>query len=107
VKNWKVRLIKEAHEDFKQLDGSQRKVVLKQLVKLERDPGYGKALGKKAGIDLTGFYKLYADKKRIRIVYTLENDIIKIIAIDKREDMEVYRIAAKRIGELKDEGTKG
>ncbi len=94
---WKVKLTQEAHEDFKRLDGSQKKAVLKQLVKLERNPAYGKPLGKKTGIDLTGFYKLYAHNKKIRIVYTLEQAVIKVIAIDKREDMEVYRIAAKRL----------
>ena len=98
---WKVKLTREAHEDFKKLDDSQKKAVIKQLVRLEHDPAYGKALGKKAGIDLNGFYKLYAHKKKIRIVYTLEQAVIKVIAIDKREDMEVYRIAAKRLKDHK------
>jgi len=46
---------------------------------------------------LEGYFKLYADKKRIRIIYKDIDHIIKVIAIDKREDMEVYRIALKRI----------
>ena len=100
MKTWKIKLTEEAHEDFKNLDGSQRKVVLKQLVKLERNPSYGKPLGKKLGIDLTGFYKLYADRKRIRIIYTVEEAEVKVVAIDRREDMEVYRIAVKRVKEL-------
>jgi len=95
---WKVKLTREAHEDFKKLDDSQKKAVIKQLVRLEHDPAYGKALVKKAGIDLTGFYKLYALRKK---VYTLEQAVIKVIAIDKREDMEVYRIAAKRLKDHK------
>jgi hypothetical protein len=28
---------------------------------------YREELGKRAGIDLTGYYKLYADRKRLRI----------------------------------------
>ncbi|MCD6298697.1 MAG: hypothetical protein J7M30_16250 [Deltaproteobacteria bacterium] len=40
-------------------------------------------------------------KKRIRIVYQVINLIIKVIAIDKREDMEVYRVALKRIIAMK------
>ena len=71
--------------------------MLKQLVKLEQDPKYGEPLGNKAGINLEGYFKLYADKKRIRIIYEIIDNIIKIIAIDKREDMAVYRIALKRI----------
>lgn len=96
---WKVELIPEAKNDFKTLDGHVRKLILKQLLKLEKDPRYGEHLGNKAGIDLSGYFKLYADQKRVRIVYeVIEQDhLVKIIAIDKREDMEVYRIALKRI----------
>ena len=98
---WKVELIPEAHTDFNKLDGSVKKQVLKQLVKLERNPKYGAPLGNKAGINLEGYFKLYAAKKRIRIVYQEIGHIIKVIAIDKREDMEVYRIALKRILSMK------
>ena len=94
---WKVELIAEAQADFNKLDGSVKKRVLKQLVKLERNPKYGDPLGNKAGINLEGYFKLYADKRRIRIIYEKIDHVIKIIAIDKREDMEVYRIALKRI----------
>ena len=98
---WKVELIPEARADFNKLDGSVKKRVLKQLVKLERNPKYGDPLGNKAGINLEGYFKLYADKRRIRIIYEEIDHIIKIIAIDKREDMEVYRIALKRILSMK------
>jgi mRNA interferase RelE/StbE len=101
VPTWKVELITEAQDDFNKLDGSVKKRVLKQLVKLEQNPKYGDPLGNKAGINLEGYFKLYADKKRIRIIYEKIDHIIKIIAIDKREDMEVYRIALKRILSMK------
>jgi len=58
-------------------------------------------LGDKAGINLEGYFKLYADRKRIRIIYTTIDHVIKVIAIDKREDLEVYRIALKRILSMK------
>ena len=99
--NWKVELIAEAHADFNRLDGSVKKQVLKQFVKLEQNSRYGDPLGNKAGINLEGYFKLYADKKRIRIIYKAIDHIIKVIAIDKREDMEVYRIALKRILSMK------
>ena len=98
---WKVELIPEAQADFNSLDGSVKKLVLKQLIKLEQDTKYGDPLGNKAGINLEGYFKLYADKKRIRIIYEVMDDIIKIIAIDKREDIEVYHIALKRIQSMK------
>ena len=98
---WKVELIAEAQADFNSLDGSVKKRVLKQLVKLEQNPNYGDPLGNKTGINLEGYFRLYADKRRIRIIYEKIDHIIKIIAIDKREDMEVYRIALKRILSMK------
>ena len=73
---WKVELIPEALEDFKGLDGSVKKLVLKQLIKLEQDPKYGDPLGNKAGINLEGYFKLYADKKRIRIIYEVIDDML-------------------------------
>jgi len=101
VPTWKVELIPEAQNDFNSLDGSVRKHVLKQLVKLEQNPDYGDPLGNKAGINLDGYFKLYADKKQIRIIYEIVGHTIKVIAIDKQEDMEVYRIALKRILSIK------
>lgn len=49
---WKVELIPEAVEDFQRLDGSVRKRVLKQLIKLEQNPKCGDPLGNKAGLNL-------------------------------------------------------
>ena len=50
--NWKVELVLEAQKDFNSLDGSVRKRVLKQLVKLEQNPNCGDPLGNKAGISI-------------------------------------------------------
>ena len=47
--NWKVELIPEAWDDFNSLDGSVKKRVFKQLIKLEQNPKYGLPLGNKAG----------------------------------------------------------
>jgi mRNA interferase RelE/StbE len=58
-------------------------------------------LGNKAGINLEGYFKLYAARKQIRSVYHESGQTIKIIAIDKREDLEVYRMAWKRILSMK------
>ena len=98
---WKVELTSEAQADFNRLEGSVRRQVLKQLVKLELNPRYGNPLGNKAGINLEGYFKLYADKKRIRIIYEEIENTIKVIAIDKREDLEVYQLALKRILSMK------
>ena len=89
---FKVLLISEAKEDFKKLDGSQKKHILKKLIQLETNPFIGESLGNKAGMDLTGYFKLYAYKKKIRIVYEIKESslIIRIISIGKRENFTVY-----------------
>ena len=96
---YKVKFIPSAQKDFDKLDGRRKILIAKQLIKLEDNPFAGKQLGKKAGIDLTGYYKLYADKRKMRIVYTVveEKIIVKIIAIGKRDEFSVYKEAAKRI----------
>lgn len=94
--NWKVSLTDLAKADFKELDGSERILIAKQLLKLERNPYIGQPLGNRMGMDLTGYFKLYADKKRIRIVYGIEGDMVKVVAVGRREDMEIYRLASKR-----------
>ena len=94
---WKIKFTEESRGDFKKLDGSQKILVGKRLIKLERDPSIGKPLGDKMGMDLSGYYKLYTDKKRLRIVYSIEGDAVNVVAIGEREGMDVYRLAASRI----------
>jgi len=96
--NYNVRLIPSAREDFNKLDGRERLIVAKKLKRLSSNPFLGQKLGKRAGIDLTGYFKLYADKKHLRIVYRCIGDQvdIEIIAIGPREGLEVYRKAEKR-----------
>ena len=55
-------------------------------------PKLGELLGNKNGINLTGLRKMYVAKKQIRIVYEIVENIIvvKVLAIGKRKDMEVY-----------------
>lgn len=50
---WDVKYLPEALDDLDELDGSQRKLVLKSIEKVRKNPlsqqegGYGKLLGKK------------------------------------------------------------
>ena len=91
----KIRLIQEAAEEYKNLDGSIRGEVDKKFAKLDKNPFLGFPLGNKANMDLTGFYKLYACGKSVRIVYRLltpeKVEIIEVWGIGKRENMEVYK----------------
>jgi len=93
-----VILTGESKKDFDKLDGSIKKYVLKKLILLETNPFLGKPLGNKAGIDLTGYYKLYVFKKKIRIIYKIIDQklIITIISIGKRENLAAYYLAYLR-----------
>ena len=70
----------------------------KQLEKLQKSPYLGEELGNKNGYDLSGYRKMYVNKKQIRIVYSIKDEIlvINVISIGKREDMDVYANAADR-----------
>ncbi len=84
--------------DLKELDQSIRILVFKKLLKLQSSPEIGLPLGNKNNLDLTGMYKVYVAKKKVRIVYEILGGelIVHIIAIGKREEMEVYRKAFYR-----------
>ena len=85
-------------KDLKQLNNSVRIEVFKKIKKIQKSPELGEALGNKGGMNLTGLRKMYVYKKQIRIVYeVIENIVvIKILAIGKREDMEVYKQVSQR-----------
>ncbi len=98
---YEIRIHPKAAEEIDKLDNSLKIPVLKQIKKLSRHPELGLPLGNKQGLDLSGYRKLYAENKRIRIVYKIfeEKIIVRIVAVGKREDMKVYKEAAVRIVE--------
>jgi len=87
-----------AYKELTTLDGSVKIQVMKQIKKLEQFPQLGELLGNKHGYDLSNYRKLYANKKVIRIVYTIieEQIVVKIIAIGNRNDFAVYKDANSR-----------
>ena len=88
-----------ALQEFCSLDESVKILVKKQLDKLKTSPLLGEELGNKNGYDLSGYRKMYACKKQIRIVYSVVENVllVNIIAIGKREDLEVYKTASERV----------
>ena len=96
---YKVLLTQKAAEDFRALDGAVKQVVARQLKKLEDSPHLGRPLGNLRGFDLTGYYKLYAVKKSIRIVYRIIEDevVVEVVGLGRREDFEIYAEVAKRL----------
>ncbi len=95
---YKIVLKKEVEDDINKLTTTQKILVFKQFKKLENSPQLGAKLGNRAGLDLSGFRKLYVDKKKIRIVYRILEDkiLVEVVAVGKREDMKVYKNAFKR-----------
>jgi len=104
MSEWRIVFLPEAEKDFAALDGSQRILVRKMLMRVSENPlpetegGYGKALGKKGKNDLTGLLKIKLKASGLRIVYKLERTEkgMLIVVIGARSDNEVYEIAGKR-----------
>jgi len=96
--NYNIKFHPLAEKELANLDGSVKILVVKQIAKLSKNPEYGEDLGNKHGFDLTGYKKIYVNNKKVRIIYKIEKEkvLIKIIAIGKREDFEVYQDADKR-----------
>ena len=99
--SYKIEFIKEAAKDYKELDGSVKKLVNLKLEELLKNPFLGERLGNKLNVDLTGFFKIYVFKKKYRIVYRLLNpneiEIIEIWGIGKRDREEIFRMIGKRL----------
>jgi len=96
---YKVEFLPEGAREFEALDGSLKKVAAKQIEKLAERPELGEPLGKRMGIDLTGYRKIYFGKRGYRIVYEIQRQklVILIIGIGKRERAEIYREVAQRL----------
>ena len=96
-----IKLIPEAAEDYKKLDGSVKKPVSKEIDKLKKNPFAGDELGNKDNVNLTGFYKLYACNKSVRIIYRLitpkKVEIVEIWGIGKRDKLEIYKTVGGRL----------
>ena len=88
----------DVDKDLKKLGSNVKQQVFKKLQKIALNPLVGEELGNKANMDLSGFRKVYVDNKRVRIVYKIIDDKIEVfvIAIGKRDDMEVYQKADER-----------
>ena len=94
-----LKLHPKIEDDLKELDKTLQIQVFKKLKQLQQSPQLGLPLGNKNNMNLSGFRKMYVAKKRVRIVYELQDDILCIytIAIGKRDDMQVYKKPFERL----------
>ena len=89
----------QAKDELTKLNRSVQILFTKKLKQLLNSPEIGVKLGNKNNLNLTGLKKVYFNNKKYRIVYeTIESKIIiYIIAVGKREDMDVYKKANDRV----------
>ena len=94
-----IEFHEDVKKDLKKLGHSTTVLVLKKLQKISQNPLIGNELGNKANNDLVGFRKVYIENKRVRIVYKIIEEKIEVfvVAVGKRDDMEVYKKAQVRI----------
>ena len=95
---YKIKYHPLVEADLKKLNNSIRIEVFKKIKKIQDSPEIGQILGNKNGMNLTGLRKVYVAKKQVRIVYEVIDNIlvVKVIAVGKRENMEVYKQAELR-----------
>ena len=97
--NYKLELLAQADDGIAKFSNREKILIYKQFKKIINSPELGKILGNKNGYNLSGCRKMYADNKKIRIVYRIIDDkiIIEVVAVGKRNDMEVYDKASQRV----------
>jgi len=91
----------DAKKELAKLNNSVQIFFTKTLKKILKSPELGQDLGNKNNMNLTGLKKMYFDNKRYRVVYeVIDNEvIIHIVAIGKRDKMEVYEKAGERVND--------
>ena len=101
---WALDYLPEVEKDYQSLSRKQQLMIDKAIKKVKENPlpqtegGYGKPLGHKNGLNLTGFLKIKLRGEGLRVVYKLIRTETKmlVVVIGIREDEEVYAIAQKR-----------
>ncbi|WIV12257.1 type II toxin-antitoxin system RelE/ParE family toxin [Proteiniborus sp. MB09-C3] len=105
----KVYFTEAALQDLKRLPMKLQEKCLDMLDKLENNLHLGQALENKNGRDLTGYYKIYFDNARYRIVYKkcekkieveeiiITAKIAEIWGIGPRHNENIYKMVAQRI----------
>jgi mRNA interferase RelE/StbE len=91
-----VVLTGEARRALQALDPTEQRLVVGLLERLRTSPLPGQPLGTNHGIDLTGYRKLYAARKRVQLLYRVveQEVLVEVIAACKPAEMRVYQIAA-------------
>lgn len=94
--SYTLKFLPAALDEWNALDGSVKAVLRKLLKKRLETP---RLPGSELHRDLRDCYKIKLRKHGYRLVYLVEDDVlvVLVLAIDKREDMAVYRSAVERL----------
>ena len=103
--NREVMYLPEIEKDLKQLDNTQRNLVIKAIEKVQQNPlpdyenGYGKSIGNHNSTKFADFLKIKLCSGGLRVIYQLlkTESTMLIVAADVRADEEVYESAGKRV----------
>ena len=92
---YRLQFVPSAWAEWQKLDGSVKEPLRKLLKKRLNNPHVPGAALHGA---LTGHYKIKLNKQGYRLVYGVQDDvlIVMVMAVDRREDSLVYRLAAAR-----------
>lgn len=98
---YNVEIMPEVYEDLKFLDDAIVKEVIEYFYKYETNPHkFSQPLQSKFGLDLQDCRKTYVANATYRIIIKIEGKtakIVEVVAVGKRENLEVYKNAHKRV----------
>jgi len=93
---YRLKFLPAALDEWQVLDGSVKEVLRKLLKKRLVQP---RVPGAELRGPLRNCYKIKLLKQGYRLVYQIEDDVlvVLVLAIAKREDAAVYRLAVERL----------
>jgi mRNA-degrading endonuclease RelE of RelBE toxin-antitoxin system len=96
-----VQLSRGAEKDVAEADGSLKSAIFQGLKKLQTSPD---KRGEPLHEELDGLRKLVVGSRNLRIIYKYfaDTNSVRVIAIGRRRDEEVCRLAASRLSQLED-----
>ena len=93
---YRLKFVPAALAEWQALDGSVKEPLRRLLKKRLSNPHVP---GGELHGDLKGFYKIKLRKQGVRLVYGVEEGalVVVVMAIDRREDGQVYLSVVKRL----------
>lgn len=93
---YRLKFLPQALKEWEALDGSVKEPLRKLLKKRLDNPHVP---GSELHGELKGFYKIKLRKQGLRLVYRVLDDaiVVMVMAIDRRENSDVYESVVKRL----------